>query len=183
MSVDPSVVIPLEATSLELMKLSRARIVVLGLTWWYDADELVDSKGHILDNHGDRALSAALDDLVVQLQNSGKKVILIGPIAPPNWSVASTISRQLAFGHPIDRPTFLPVSDFMQRFGPVLRHFEARSDIGLARPDRVQCHNERCDYLLDGRSLFADDKHLAVAELPRFRLLFEATLATTLTAR
>ena len=34
----------------------------------------------------------------------------------------------------------------------------------------------RCDYLIDGRPLFADNGHLAQAELGRFRETFEAVL-------
>jgi hypothetical protein len=88
------------------------------------------------------------------------------------------MSRELAFGHPVDGPTFMPMPEFERRFGSAIRHFETRGDISFARPDRVQCHAERCEYLLDGHSLFADDNHLAVAELQRFRTEFETTLAT-----
>ena len=167
----------------EVIKLHRARIVVLGPTWWFNADELVDATGRALDNGGSRALSAALDELIAQLQSNGKKVLLIGPIAPPGWDFASTLSRQLTFGRQIDHPTFLPQADFMGRFGPALRHFEARQDIAFVRPDLVQCHNGRCDYLIDGRSFFADSSHIAVAELPRFRTVFEDALAATLAMR
>ena len=88
----------------------------------------------------------ALDDLIVRLQLAGKRVVLIGPIAKRGWDVASVLSRQLSFGRLINRP------------------------------DRVQCSAEHCDYLLDGRSLFADNGHIAMAELPRFRAVFEAAL-------
>jgi len=40
----------------------------------------------------------------------------------------------------------------------------------------VQCPDERCYFVLDGRSLFADSNHVASAELPRFRAMFEAAL-------
>ena len=162
----------------EVMKLRRARIVVLGLTWWYETNGLIGPDGRILDNHDNRALVEALDYLITQLQHAGKKVVLIGPSADPGWDVASTVSRQLAFGRTVDRPTFMPASDFTRRFGPTIRHFEARADVGFARVDQIQCHNERCDYILDGRSLFSDSNHIAAAELPRFRPFFEAALRT-----
>jgi peptidoglycan/LPS O-acetylase OafA/YrhL len=160
----------------QVAKLARARTVILALTWWHEADKLVDSTGRTVDNRNSGALVAALDDLLDQLRQAGKQVVLIGPIAQPGWDIASTISRQLAFGHPVDGPSFLPASDFALRFGPAIQHFEARADIGFVRPDRVQCPAERCFYLLDGRSLFADDSHIAAAELQRFRTLFTAAL-------
>jgi len=165
----------------EVLKLRRAHIVVLGLTWWHETNALVGPDGRVLDNHDNRALSEALDDLIAQLRHAGKRVVLIGPSAEPGWDVASTVSRQLAFGHTVDRPTFMLASDFTRRFGPTIRHFEARGDVGFARVDQVQCHDGRCDYILDGRSLFSDNNHIAAAELPRFRPSFEAALPTTTT--
>ena len=165
----------------EVMKLRHARIVVLGLTWWYGPHDLIGPDGRVLDNRDNRALVEALDDLITQLQHAGKKVVLIGPNADPGWDVASTVSRQLAFGHTIDRPTFMPASDFTRRFGPTMLHFEQRGDVSFAHVDQVQCHNERCDYILDGRSLFSDSNHIAAAELPRFRPFFEAVLPTPTT--
>jgi peptidoglycan/LPS O-acetylase OafA/YrhL len=156
----------------EVVTLGRARTVILGFTW-YD-DTLLDANGGQVDNSNNQALVSALDDLIEQLQRAGKHVVLIGPIAIPGWDVASVVSRQLAFGRIPDRPLFKPASDFAQRFGPVIRHFEARGDIDFARPDLVQCSNEHCNYLLDGRSLFADETHLAAGELWRFRAVFEA---------
>jgi peptidoglycan/LPS O-acetylase OafA/YrhL len=160
----------------ELSKLTHVRTVIIGLNWWHGASDLLDPSGRVLDNRDDQSLEHALDDLIDRFHRLGKQVVLIGPIAEPGWLVASILSRQIAFGHKADRPMFLPASEFEQRFGPLMRHFEARNDIAFARPDEVQCSIERCDYVLDGRSLFADGNHLAMAELPRFRAIFEAAL-------
>ncbi|MGA2399435.1 MAG: acyltransferase family protein [Steroidobacteraceae bacterium] len=160
----------------ELSKLTRARTVIIGLNWDHGANDLLDPNGRTLDNRDDRSFEHALDDLIDRLQGMGKRVVLIGPIAKPGWSVASVLSRQIAFGHEADHRTFLPASDFEHRFGALIRHFAARNDISFVRPDEVQCPADRCYYVLDGRSLFADDDHIATAELPRFRAIFEAAL-------
>jgi hypothetical protein len=160
----------------ELSKLTRAATVIVGLDWWHGQYDLLDSNGRTVDNRDDRSLVLALDDLIDILHRMGKQVVLIGPIAEPGWSVASVLSRQIAFGHKADRPLFLPASEFEQRFGPVIRHFGARSDISFARADEAQCTAERCYYVLDGRSLFADGHHIATAELPRFRAIFDSAL-------
>lgn len=159
----------------EILPLERAKIVVVGMTWWNN-DQLLSADGRRLDDQEARALTQAIDDLIRQLQRSGKQVIVTGPLAQPNWDVASIVSRQLAFGHPVDRPTFLPLAEFNQRFGQAIRHFEERTDIGFARPDLVQCSTDRCNFILDGHSLFADYHHVAKAELWRFRTPFEHAL-------
>jgi hypothetical protein len=160
----------------EISKLPRVRTVVIGLSWEHKQDELIDSSGRPVDDIDNRALISALDDLIDQLERMGMQVVLIGPIAEPGWNLASILSRQLAFGHVPDRPVFLPAADFERRLGSAIQHFESRRDIGFARPDKVQCPDERCYFVLDGRSLFSDSNHLASAELPRFRAMFEAVL-------
>jgi peptidoglycan/LPS O-acetylase OafA/YrhL len=166
-----------EGNLVEVERLARARTVVVGLNWWHGVNDLVDPSGRTVDNANDHAFAGAMDNLIDRLSHAGKRVVLIGPVAEPGWDVASILSRQLAFGHPIERPTFLPVSDFERRFEPLIHHFEARSDIDFARPDRVQCPADRCYYVLGGRSLFSDSNHIATAELSRFRPVFEAALS------
>ncbi len=156
----------------EVLPLKSAKIVVLGLTWWNN-DQLLAADGAPLDDRESRALTPAIDDLIAQLQRAGKQVILTGPLAQPNWDIASILSRQLAFGHPLDQPIFLPREEFDRRFKTAIDHFAARTDIGFARPHLVQCSKERCEFLTDGRSLFADRHHLAEAELWRFRAPLE----------
>jgi hypothetical protein len=156
--------------------LARARTVIIGLTWQQPPHELIDAVGRTADDTDNRALISALDDLIEDLHRAGKQVVLIGPIAEPGWNVASILSRQLAFGHRVDRPISVPAADFQRNFGPAIQHFDARGDIGFARPDKVQCPDDRCYYLLDGRSLFSDSNHIASAELHRFRAVFESAL-------
>jgi len=161
----------------EVMSLPKAGTVIIGLTWSHAPNGLVDSRGHMLDNENNRALVTALDALIAQLQAAGKRVVLIGPIAEPGWDVASTVSRQLAFGHPLDREISAPKTEFTARFGEAIEHFSARKDIAFPRPDQIQCLTDRCNYLIDGRSLFSDSNHIAVQELHRFYPPFSASLA------
>ena len=159
-----------------ILTLPRAKTVILGLTWWNEAEGLVDKDGHNLDDSEGKALVEALDDLINQLRRADKQVVLIGPLAQPGREIASEMSRQLAFGRPVEGQISMPASEFARRFEYAIRHFEARTDIGFARPDQVQCGSDRCYYLLNGRSLFADDNHIAASELHLFRPIFEAAL-------
>lgn len=161
-----------------VMGLKRARNVIVGLNWWLETDELVDTNGRPIHSD-DEAIKRAVDDLIDRLIANGKQVVLIGPIAEPGWDVASILSRDLAFGHTVNRSLFLPKSEFDRRFGALIQHFQGRRDIGFARPDEVQCPGDRCYYVLDGHTLFADSNHLAAAELPRFRRGFADALAKT----
>jgi peptidoglycan/LPS O-acetylase OafA/YrhL len=160
-NISPECLAAARANLAQVLKLPGARTVIIGLTWGSDVAGLLP----------------AIDDLIERLRAAGKQVVLIGPIAEPGWDVASTISRRLAFGHPIDRPLTLPTSEFMRRFGPAIAHFENRGDVRFVRPDRVQCPAELCFYVLDGHSLFSDSNHLAAAELPRFQAAFASALA------
>ena len=87
---------------IEVKKLAQAKTIIIGLTWWHKS--LVDYNNRTVDNSDNGILIEALDDLIEQLHRSDKRVVLIGPIAEPGWDIASTMSRQLAFGHPVDRP-------------------------------------------------------------------------------
>jgi peptidoglycan/LPS O-acetylase OafA/YrhL len=154
--------------------LGRVHTVILGLTW--DDTGMVDRTGKTLDNAGHKALIAALDDLITRLERNGKRVVLIGPIAEPGWDLASTLSRQLAFGRAPSGPTSEPAAQFVRAFGPAIDHFAARKDVGFARVDLVQCRAARCNFMAGGRSLFADSNHLAAGALPLFRDTLEAAL-------
>ncbi len=152
-----------------IANLKRARVVVLATTWEI-AGERQDS------------MVKALDRTIDRLAAANKKVVLVGPIAAPNWNVASIASRQLAFGRGFDRPLYQLQSKFQAEFSEAIAHFERRQDIEFVRADRVQCRSDRCDYVIDGKSLFADGSHIAMPELSRFRHIFEAALKRLLTA-
>jgi peptidoglycan/LPS O-acetylase OafA/YrhL len=176
-NISPDCIEVAETNVREILNLPRARTVIVGLTWWHAPGDLIDRRGQVLDNTDNRSLIAALDDLIDRLRDAGKQVVLIGPIAEPGWDVASTMSRELAFGRPLDRPPFSPASEFERRFGSSIRHFESREDVRFARPDRIQCPADRCYYVIDGRSLFSDGNHIAAAELPRFRAMFDGAIS------
>jgi hypothetical protein len=157
-----------------VIALQRAKTVIVGLTW--DHPRLVDGAGRPLADADGAALTAAVDDLIDRLHQANKDVVLIGPIAEPGYEVASVVSRQLAFGHKIDRPTYTAAAVFYGRFGYVIRHFDARTDIRFARPDSIQCTGSRCEYFLDGHALFSDTNHIAANEARQFKAVFAASL-------
>jgi peptidoglycan/LPS O-acetylase OafA/YrhL len=152
--------------------LKRARVVVIGTTW---NEQLVTRNGALFLSPSD-GVSDGLDRTIDRLLSVGKKVVVIGPIPIPNWDVASVTSRSMAFGRPLPRLLYEPQQRFQASYAGVFSHFEARRDIEFVRADKVMCGNGRCNYVVNGVSLYADDNHLAAAEVDRFRPALESVL-------
>jgi peptidoglycan/LPS O-acetylase OafA/YrhL len=162
----------------DLLALKRVRIVVIGPSYMND---LQDRHDKIIPDPGHKLLIAGLDDLIDHLRAAGKTVILIGPYPQPGYDLATVLSRKLAFGWPTDQdPTFESFAAFQADFGGLIRHFEARRDIGFVRVDTVQLRGNRYEFILDGHALYADDNHIAVPEIARYRPIFKAALDTAL---
>ncbi len=156
--------------------LPRARLVVIGTTW---SERIASGVGQG-SRGGAVSVSAGLDRTIDRLLAAGKRVVLIGPVPTPNWDVASITSRDLAFGWDVARPLFEAHSEFLRQYSGAISHFEARRDLEFVRPDTVICVNGRCNFIVDGRALFADDNHLAAAELVRFQPAIDAAVRRAL---
>jgi peptidoglycan/LPS O-acetylase OafA/YrhL len=161
----------------EILKLPKAKVVVIGMTWGANRQELFDANGQLIaEEQKIAALIAGLDDILGQIKKSGRRAVLIGPIEYPGWDIASVVSREMAFSRPSVRGSSVPIDNFQARFGTAFAHFEARLGRDFIRPDRVMCDKERCDFIRQGRSFFADSNHIAQAELVHFRAPFETAL-------
>jgi len=165
-----------QANLAALESLPHVQTVVLAMSWWHGPDEIVDAAGRRLDNRHHQAEVAAIDDLIGRLRARGKRVILVGPVAVPQWNVASDMSRLLAFGRPIERRLAVPRDEFAREYAAVFEHFQGRGDVTLARPDLVQCDDAVCPFVVDGRSLFSDSNHMTAAAVIRFRGIFTEAL-------
>jgi peptidoglycan/LPS O-acetylase OafA/YrhL len=155
--------------------LPRIRIVILSMTWEHPG-QMYTSTGLTTSGSKSKYLFESLDRLIQNLQQSGKTVVLVGPVKPPTWDAASVVARDMAFGHKITEPMFLPESTFLAEQGDVLAHYASRNDIIFIRPDRIQCKEGRCDFFRDGSALFADSSHIAEGALPLFRPVFDPGL-------
>jgi peptidoglycan/LPS O-acetylase OafA/YrhL len=158
----------------EIEKLPVLKTVVLGLTWDHEARSLVNGMGRRIEKGWRETFMAGIDNIVDRLEHSGKRVILVGPLAFPGWDIASVISRERAFGRPPSRQPSVAKADFMQRYGETLAHYRTKLGNRFVMPHEVQCDELNCHFLMGNRSLFADDNHIAEAELALFRERFEA---------
>jgi peptidoglycan/LPS O-acetylase OafA/YrhL len=163
-----------------VIALENVRVVVLAMTW--EHGPLVRADGVLVSGSSAKALILGLNDTIAKLSAANKKVVLVGPIAVPNWDVASIVSRSLAFEKENKRQLYMTHADFNTKFAELIDHFEADKDIIFVRPDKVQCIVGKCFFILNGHSLFADSTHLAQAELYRFKDAFSLKVAPILRA-
>ena len=133
-------------------------------------------QGQAPEASGSKSFSESLDRLIQSLEQRGKTVVLVGPVTPPAWESASVVARDLAFGHKVLQPMFLPESAFMAGHDGIIAHYTSRSDMIFIRPDLIQCQEDKCDYFRNGEPLFADTSHIAESALPLFRPAFEPAL-------
>ena len=153
--------------------LPSIHVVVLSMTW--DPPRYTPN-GEVPKGKEQLLFLESLDRLIEDLKQHGKTVALIGPLASPETEFPSIVARQLVFRHKIDEPLFTPESTFMAQKGYIIDHYASRGDIVFIRPDRMQCIQNKCDFIRDGASFFADDHHVVETALPFFRPAFEAGL-------
>jgi hypothetical protein len=151
--------------------LPRVRVVILATTWPL-TDTLYTASGVVPKSEASSLLSNSLDRLIDLFLRDGKSVVLIGPLAVPDYDAASVVGREMAYGRKVTEPLFRPEDTYVAEYGEILAHFSARPDITFIRPDRVQCVQGRCDFFRDNVPLFADSNHLAQSSLYLFRPVF-----------
>jgi peptidoglycan/LPS O-acetylase OafA/YrhL len=155
--------------------LPHLRVVILAMTWQFDIP-MYTRTGAVPENERPEIFCDRLDAVIRSLEQSGKEVILVGPLAVPGYDAPSIVARQMAFGHPVTEPSYEPESQFLTEYHTILSHYQFRSDIGFIRPDRIECQNGRCEFFPDGVSLFADSNHVAESSVFLFRGVFESAL-------
>jgi hypothetical protein len=99
-----------------------------------------------------------MDRLIQELEERGKTVVLVGPVAQPDVEVASIVARQMAFHHKVTEPMFLPETEFMENDGDIIDHYASRNGIIFIRPDEAQCKLNRCDYFRDSEALLSEER-------------------------
>ena len=160
----------------EIGKLGRVRTAIVGLTWDHGPAQLMTADGRVADNRDNAALRAGLDDLIVRLRQAGKRVVLIGPIPEPGWDVASESSRAFYFQRPFPHPISADAGAFRMKYIKIVEHFEQDPEVIFVRPEVIFCDAKRCNFILDGRALYADSNHIAEGELGRFKTIFASAL-------
>ena len=163
--------IPVAGANIEAAARHPAATTVVIAFVWGVAEDLVDADGRAQgDPQG--ALIAGLDATIARLTDAGKQVVIVGPIATPEYELPSELGRSMAFSRAFEKPLAVSEQAFLGGAARYLQHYRNRSDIELIEPHRIQCDGGSCRYLLDGTSLFADKTHLSSDALPVFAPAF-----------
>jgi len=60
---------------------------------------------------------------------------------------------------------FLPVyndkNDFDKRYQDIFNYLHSIKFVTLIKPHEVQCSNLKCNFLINGKSIFSDNNHLS----------------------
>ena len=155
--------------------LPNVRVVVLAMSWQSDGP-MYTRTGPVPESQEPEIFREKLDGVIENLEQNGKAVVLVGPLAIPGYDAPSIVARQLAFNHPVTEPLFEPESSFLAQYRSTLSHYESRSDIVFIRPDRIECQDGKCDFFPGGISLFADSNHLSESSVFLFQSAFEPAL-------
>ena len=107
-------------------------------------------------------------------------MIIVSPIPIPNYDVAGIGSRELLFYGRVKHPTSVTHEQYL------IETTNVRAAIAeLARDpqvipiwvDQMACSDGRCDYIQDGRSIFADHDHYTTGFAASLWPLFQQALA------
>ncbi len=149
-----------------------ARRVVIGMNWGGYKDRVfVGTTGSAPGNNFEQLLEG-VDEVVNSLRAGGKEVVLIGPIPTPGYPIASIKSRSMALHRENKMPTDIAYSEFRSEFSPVFSYLERRSreaGISVFYPDKRICGGLRCEYIIGGRPIFADEGHLSASFAQGYR--------------
>lgn len=148
--------------------------VFIGLTWY--TDDLVRSDGAKVSDPDLSLRRVSLIKYVRTLEDSNKKVYLLGPIAIPGIEYASIESRRLVFGGKQDVKEYLLRTQFMTKFGSVIAGLKQELGDSFLQPHETLCDPEKCYYARDGIAYFADKTHLSLDGALATEHLFEAAL-------
>jgi hypothetical protein len=135
-------------------------MVIIGLDWSHSY--LFDKFGNKIDKDVDIALLKGLNDLFVDLNKYNKKVFVIGPISIPGYYFSFDLSRKEYFKNTkIILSYYNDQNEFEKKYQNIFNYLNKIKSITLIRPDEVQCINLRCNFLINGKSIFADNNHLS----------------------
>lgn len=110
------------------------------------------------------AFEALVTDTVRKIRESGKHVVLLGPIPELGFNLPAQITKALMRGRPADFT--LPREAFDERQKdvlPFLARLDAIDGVDVLYPHEILCDAVRCRTMLDDKALYVDDDHLSPA--------------------
>lgn len=163
------------------IRASNARTVILAQSWQQYRDEATRYTG-LTPSPAERYQYAIerLQALVAGLRQAGKQVIIVSPIPIPNYDVAGIGSRELLFYGRIKHPISVTHEEHLIEMANVRAAIAELAHDPQVIPiwvDQMACRDGRCDYVQDGRSIFADHDHYTTGFAASLWPLFQEALA------
>jgi len=170
-----------QRTNYRAILASPAHTVIIAQSWQQYRDEGSRYTGRTpLPDERYQYAIRRLQALVQGLRAAGKRVIIVSPIAIPGYDVAGTGSRELLFYGRIKHPTFVTHEDYLAEMRNVRAAIEELARDPQVVPiwvDRMACANGRCDFIQEGRAIFADHDHYTTGFAATLSPLFQEALA------
>jgi peptidoglycan/LPS O-acetylase OafA/YrhL len=135
-------------------------VVLIGMNW--DHSFLFDKYNNKIVKNVDLILVQSLHQLSLELNKYNKKIFVIGPISIPEYNFAFYLSRKDYFkNNQILLPDYNDKNNFEKRYQDIFNYLNNLQFVTLVKPHEVQCTNSKCNFLINGKSIFSDNNHLS----------------------
>ncbi|OBP16701.1 hypothetical protein A5320_04765 [Rheinheimera sp. SA_1] len=139
------------------------KMVMLAMTW--NDDRLVNADGSNVAEDKKLRLTTSVLSLVQELEKSGKKVLVVGPIQLPEIDIASVLSRKLKFNHVSEAEALQllkkPRATFDHDYAVIINLLEQSLGARLLKPSDTLCDQEYCYLGNEKVVFFSDISHLS----------------------
>jgi hypothetical protein len=144
----------------EVLKSNEVKTVFIASNWY---------ESHYITDKGERVKSSYLlsgfKNLIDQLKNAGKNVILFSPIPIPSRNLAVDLPRLINFGWITKNEaisyTWSPRSNYNKNFSIINSHFDKTLGNNYIKVYNDLCDDKKCYYGKKSLLFFADDHHLS----------------------
>ena len=134
--------------------------VLIGMNW--DHSFLFDKYNNKIVKNVDLILVQSLHQLSLELNKYNKKIFVIGPISIPEYNFAFDLSRKEYFkNNKILLPDYNDKNNFEKRYQDIFNYLNNLQFVTLVKPHEVQCTNSKCNFIINGKSIFSDNNHLS----------------------
>jgi peptidoglycan/LPS O-acetylase OafA/YrhL len=144
---------------------SDVRRVVLAARWAMYAEGERDgmmvhlSSGPASDNAP--IFASLLEATVRSIAETGREVVIIGPVPEQSVHITSAFARHYAWGQSLPPETTLTAFRYRQRHVlPVLSRLAMIPNVRVVYPHSALCDDKVCHYSKDGAPLYRDTNHL-----------------------
>jgi peptidoglycan/LPS O-acetylase OafA/YrhL len=151
---------------------NKIKIVIIGFTWQFE--KLIDRAGNLVEDFDYTYRKNSINELLGVLKKNNKSVYLIGPIATPQkqYLFPSRLIREIAFNKRITQETYSSKDKFEKNYKEIIKYYEDLLGDNFIQPHKELCDSEKC-YFIDNKStFFADDNHLSFYGNQKVKNLF-----------